>query len=149
MKKNLLKIATFLFVTFSILSCSSENVGEPVVTNKGEFIATIDGQSFSSEDITYLSVGGTEAIIAYGPDKNTYFSVAIFPQFFPIGQDVDLDSSPGISYRIGDKLYTAQSGTMNFSILEPGKRMKGTFSFVGVNNGTTLTITNGKFDVSK
>jgi len=149
MKNNLFKIATFLLLTISMVSCSSEDEAEPVVANEGQFTATIDGEAFSSNDITYLSVGGTEGIIAYGPDRSTYFSVAIFPENFPVGQDVDIAFSPSVSYIIGDKTYIAQSGTMNFSILEPGIRMKGTFSFIGVNDGATLTITNGQFDVSK
>lgn len=150
MKNNLFKIATFLLLTISMVSCSSEEDGEPVVTNDGQFTATIDGEAFSSNDITYLSVGGTEGIIAYGgPDRSTYFSVAIFPENFPVGQDIDIAFSPSVSYVVGDKSYIAQSGTMNFSILEPGTRMKGTFSFVGVNDEDTVTITNGQFDVSK
>ena len=150
MKNNLFKIATFLLLTISMISCSSEDEGEPVVTNEGQFTATIDGEAFSSNDITYLSVGGTEGIIAYGgADRSTYFSVAIFPENFPVGQDIDIAFSPSVSYVVGDKTYIAQSGTMNFSVLEPGTRMKGTFSFVGVNDGATLTITNGQFDVSK
>jgi len=149
MKNNLFKIATFLLLTISMVSCSSEDEGEPVVANEGRFTATIDGEAFSSNDVTYLSVGGTEGIIAYGADRSTYFSVAIFPENFPVGQDIDIAFSPSVSYIIGDKTYIAQSGTMNFSILEPGIRMKGTFSFVGVNDGDTLTITDGQFDVSK
>ena len=149
MKNNLFKIATFLLLTISMVSCSSEDEGEPVVANEGRFTATIDGEAFSSNDVTYLSVGGTEGIIAYGADRSTYFSVAIFPENFPVGQDIDIAFSPSVSYIIGDKTYIAQSGTMNFSILEPGIRMKGTFSFIGVNDGATLTITDGQFDVSK
>lgn len=148
MKNNLFKIATILLLTISMVSCSSEEDGEPVVTNEGQFTATVDGEAFSSNDITYLSVGGTEGIIAYGEDRSTYFSVAIFPENFPVGQDIDIAFSPSVSYIIGEKTYIAQSGTMNFSILEPGVRMKGTFSFIGVNDGATLTITNGQFDVS-
>lgn len=148
MKNNLFKIATFLLLTISIVSCSSEDEGGPVVTDDGQFTATIDGEAFSSNDITYLSVGGTEGIIAYGPDRSTYFSVAIFPEDFPVGQDVDIAFSPSVAYVVGDKTYIAQSGTMNFSILEPGQRMKGTFSLTAVNDEATLTITNGQFDVS-
>ncbi|MFY0483575.1 hypothetical protein ACI6PS_13335 [Flavobacterium sp. PLA-1-15] len=149
MKNNLFKIATFLVLTISIVSCSSEDDGDPVITNDGQFTATVDGEAFSSNDITYLSVGGTEGILAYGADRSTYFSVAIFPENFPVGQDVDIAFSPSVSYVIGDKTYIAESGTMNFSVLEPGVRMKGTFSFTGVNDGASVTITNGQFDVSK
>ena len=148
MKNNLFKIATFLLLTISMVSCSSEDDGEPVVTNKGKFTATINGQAFSSNDITYLSVGGTEGIIAYGAEKTTYFSVAIFPKDFPVGQDVNIAFSPSVSYVNGDKTYIAQTGTMNFSVLEPGKRMKATFSMTGTGDGDNLTI-EGQFDVSK
>ncbi len=148
MKNNLFKIATFLLLTISIISCSSEDEGEPVVTNEGAFTATIDGAAFSSDDITYLSVGGTEGIIAYGPDRSTYFSVAIFPENFPVGQDINIAFSPSVSYINGTKTYIAETGTMNFSILEPGKRMKGTFSMVATSDGDNLTI-QGQFDVSK
>ena len=103
MKNNLFKIATILLLTISMVSCSSEEDGEPVVTNDGQFTATIDGEAFSSNDITYLSVGGTEGILAYGADRSTYFSVAIFPRNFPVGQDVDIAFSSSVSYVIEHK----------------------------------------------
>ena len=147
MKNNLFKIATFLFLTISIISCSSDDSGAKVTSSKGKFTATINGSAFSSNDITYLPSGTTQAIIAYGASKTTYFSVAVFAKDFPIGQDVNIAFSPSIAYINGDKTYIAQSGTMNFSILEPGKRMKATFSFIGVGDGDNLTI-DGQFDVS-
>lgn len=146
MKTNFSKIATFLILTITLMACSGSDNAAPVVPNTGAFTATINGEAYSSNDITYLSFQ-SESLLVNGPNSKN-FTISIFPAQFPIGQDVQVAWSPTISYQADGKGYAPKSGTINFSILEPGKRLKATFSYVATDGTTDLTIV-GQFDVTK
>ncbi|MDI1316974.1 hypothetical protein [Flavobacterium sp.] len=80
--------------------------------------------------------------------------------FFTIPVDVTLgahaitDASPSdltaysVNYSLGDTYVTATSGTMTVTSIG-AEYMEGTFSFTGVDNGTTYNITEGAFRAYK
>lgn len=147
MHTKFLILSVISLLTISTTSCTKEEE-QSTTTDKGLFTATIEGESFTTNEVVLLTIsaGGTQAFTATGTNGKS-FSSAIFPSQFPIGQAVNIAYSSSITYQVGDATYIPSSGTMTLTIMENYKRMKGSFTGVFVSSqNPTLTIS-GEFDI--
>jgi hypothetical protein len=165
--KNLSKIlrkASFLLFVIAFMACSSED-GQNPSGSAEEFSGDVAGVGFitASKDFdtisgTKISAGGTTIISLQGTDNSgkgfmLRFTTYNGPGTYDLGFANIANSATFINgVAVGQQYSTAYQGTSGKIIVtvDDGKRMEGTFEFVGKVNNTSasMTVTNGKFKVN-
>jgi uncharacterized protein DUF6252 len=114
------------------------------------FHATIDGMLFNPSQITKVVAFGTIQISA---TIGTSALIIRFPNDFTIGVHLlSLTGYSGQYFLSTSQLYTSTNGSGFINIIEHDEqsgRIKAAFNFIGTNisNSSTVTITNGEFEV--
>ncbi|MFN3996209.1 DUF6252 family protein [Algoriphagus sp.] len=165
--KNLLEIlrsAFLLFFFIAFISCSSDDGQDPKgaaeefsgdVAGVGSISAskdfdTISGTKISTGTITVISLQGTDNS---GKGFMLRFTAYNGPGTYDLGFTNIANSATFINgVAAGQQFSTGYQGTSGKIVVtvDDGKRMEGTFEFVGKVNNTSaaMTVTNGKFKVN-
>lgn len=142
-------VASALFFS----SCTSKDA-VPAASN-APFSAKLGTEVFTSPDAK-LMIAASNTIAAFAKDsKGRTFGIAIFEKDFPFNKAVNVAFSPSISY-IDEKkaVYIAESGTMTIISYTKNSagtvtNIKGIFGVVLTAGVAKITVTDGKFDLSK
>jgi hypothetical protein len=172
MKSNFLLIGTmFLFIAFGFTSCSDDDGGSSGSASAGTVKATIDGQSYQSDEMltsaNYVESGLALNITANNMNgQNLTFVVNGFDRStgtFEIGGDnliaivatyTEVDTSnisnPTTESWVAPFDDTSVRGTISFSTVTD-TTIEGTFEFTAKNNAAnlddTIEVTNGSFNL--
>jgi hypothetical protein len=145
------KIIIFtLLVTGLLISCSSDSNSNEGFATYMRF--TMNGQYFDVPNPSTDATGSSGSIMAPGffGDEPDQIFVIDMPFLPTIGEHpfVLYTSEPGI-YAANFQMspgtsFESESGSIKITSVG-NDFVKGTFSFTGTSNGTTYTVTNGKF----
>ncbi len=150
MKKiKLVFVALLAIITFSCSSDSNSSNNDATYINfkvNGTQVNLIEPTTLTS---LMASISATEDL---GADiRSIIFTV---PVDVTLGVHAITDASPSdltaysVNYALGNIYVTATSGTMTITSIG-AEYMEGTFSFTGVDNGTTYNVTEGTFRAYK
>lgn len=150
------------FVAF--MACSSDDGQDPQGVAE-EFVAEVSGQGTISASKDYdtvsgtkISAGGVNVVVLQGTDNSgkgfmlrlsTYDGTGTYDLGFTnIANTATFIGGTAL----GEQYSTAYQGTSGSIVVtsDDGKRLEGTFEFVGKVNNTSsaVTVTNGKFKVN-
>lgn len=156
------KVCLLLFF-IAFLACSSDD-GQDVSGAAEEFSGDVAGigsisasKDFDTISGTKISAGGVTVVALQGTDNSgkgfmLRFTTYNGPGTYDLGFANIANSATFINgVAVGQQYSTAYQGTSGKIIVtsDNGKRMEGTFEFVGKVNNTSaaMTVTNGKFKV--
>lgn len=161
MKKfNVLSVLLLAILTTTFISCNNDDDSTPQGPGEGQFVATIDGEAFSSSstNVGASLFNGIFNITALNTTTNEVVTVTVSGAqegTFDLGPDGNGQS--GGSYNInGQNAYLSVveggSGTITITKLDTENNLaSGTFSFVGVRESSVgvfemVTIEGGAFE---
>lgn len=164
--KNLIEFwrkASLMFFFIAFMACSSDD-GQDVSGAKEEFTGEVAGvgtisasKDFDTISGTKITAGGTTVIVLQGTDnsgKGFMLRLTTYngPGTYDLGFTNIANSATYINGVSAGEMYsTAFQGTSGKITVtaDDGKRVEGTFEFVGKVNNTSsaMTVTNGKFKV--
>ena len=136
-----------LFLSIAI-SCKKSSDSSSTVTgsSKGSISATINGTSFATSLVTTASHGDTTLIV--GQQLPQVLELATCNPSVGSHTINNLNNYGIIYTNASGSTYYSQSGTINITSLS-STEIKGTFSGTLTNITTTISCTNGQFDVFK
>jgi hypothetical protein len=160
---EILRKVCFLFFFITFLACSSDD-GQDVSGALEEFSGDVAGigsisasKDFDTISGTKISAGGTTLVSLQGTDNSgkgfmLRFTTYNGPGTYDLGFGNIANSATFINgVAVGQQYSTAYQGTSGKIIVtsDNGKRIEGTFEFIGKVNNTSaaMTVTNGKFKV--
>ncbi len=160
---NILRKASLLVFVIAFMACSSED-GQDVSGTGEEFTAEVAGvgtisasKDFDTVSGTKVSAGGANLVVLQGTDNSgkgfmIRFTTYNGPGTYNLGFGNIANSATYIGgIAIGEQYSTAYQGTSGKITVtsDDGKRIEGSFEFVGKVNNTSasMTVTNGKFKV--
>lgn len=160
---DVLRKASLLLFVIAFMACSSED-GQDVSGTGEEFTAEVAGvgsisasKDFDTVSGTKISAGGINVVALQGTDNSgkgfmIRFTTYTGPGTYSLGFGNIANSATFIGgTAMGEQYSTAYQGTSGTITVtsDDGKRIEGTFEFVGKvsNTSAARTITNGKFKV--
>ncbi|TDQ17239.1 hypothetical protein DFQ04_1891 [Algoriphagus boseongensis] len=161
---EILRKAALLSFFVAFMACSSDD-GQDVSGGNEEFVGDVSGvgtvsasKDFDTISGTKVSAAGTNIIVLQGTDNSgkgfllrlsTYNGTGTYDLGFT---NIANTATYIAGTAVGQQYSTAYQGTSGKITVtsDDGKRLEGTFEFVGkVNNtSTSVTVTNGKFKVN-
>lgn len=161
---QILRKASLLLFIIAFMACSNDD-GQDVSGSGEEFTAEVAGvgtisasKDFDTVSGTKISAGGANVVVLQGTDNSgkgfmIRFTTYNGPGTYDLGFGNIANSATYIGgIAMGEQYSTAYQGTSGKIIVtsDDGKRIEGTFEFVGKVNNTSaaMTVTNGKFKVN-
>ena len=158
---EILRKAALLGFFIAFMACSSDD-GQDVSGSAEELTADVAGvgafsasRDFDTIAGTKISAGGTNVVVVQGTDnsgKGFQLRISTYtgPGTYNLGPVNIANTATWIGgTAVGQQYSTAYQGTSGKITVtsEDGKRIEGTFEFVGKINNTSapVTVTNGKF----
>lgn len=135
-------------------SCIGRAIGPAAGESRGSMTATIDGKSWSAQNVNAVTLFGSLVLTA---DRNDGSSFAL--SFFGTEPKVGTYNLPsdnqnafgGISYTNKDEeiSFTPESGKLEITKFRDNRVVEGKFEFEGTDfNGNKVSVKDGKFDVT-
>jgi hypothetical protein len=160
---EILRKASLLLFVIAFMACSSEDGQDPSGATE-EFTGEVAGvgtisasKDFDTVSGTKIAAGGTTVVVLQGTDNSgkgfmLRFTTYNGPGTYDLGFANIANTATYIGGTgLGEQYSTAYQGTSGQIIVtsDDGKRIEGTFEFVGKVNNTSsaMTVTNGKFKV--
>lgn len=166
MKKwiDLLQKAALLCFLIAFMACTSED-GQDVSGGAEEFVAEVGGvgtvsasKDFDTISGTKVTAGSANVVVLQGTDNSgkgfmLRLSAYSGPGTYDLGFTNIANTGTYIAgTSVGQQYSTSYQGTSGKIAVtsDDGKRLEGTFEFVGKLNNTSgsVTVTNGKFKVN-
>ncbi|WP_304901732.1 DUF6252 family protein [Algoriphagus sp.] len=161
---EILRKVSLLLFFIAFMACSSED-GQDVSGAKEEFSGDVAGvgtisasKDFDTVSGTKITAAGTTVMTLQGTDNSgkgfmLRFTTYNGPGTYDLGFANIANSATYIGgVAVGQQYSTAYQGTSGKITVtaDDGKRIEGTFEFVGKVNNTSasMTVTNGKFKVN-
>ena len=161
---EILRKASLLLFVIAFMACSNDD-GQDVSGAGEEFSAEVAGvgtitasKDFDTVSGTKISAGGTNVVVLQGTDNSgkgfmIRFTTYNGPGTYDLGFTNIANTATYIGgTALGEQYSTSYQGTSGKIIVtaDDGKRVEGTFEFVGKVNNTSssMTVTNGKFKVN-
>lgn len=141
MKKNLLKISLFAFITLLAVGCSdddSNNDNNAITAAEGELVANVDGEQFTaSTQVGATFFGGTFNLTAIDPSTQETITITVVDAgegTFDLG-DVNQENGADFMVEGEDNSFVSVaeggSGQIKITNLDlENKKVSGTFNFV-------------------
>lgn len=155
--KKIKNYALIALAGILLTSCIGRAIGPDVGESRGSFTADIDGNSWRAQDVEAVTLFGTTVVTGERND-GSIFSIS-FLGANPEEGVYELPVIPtstilgGISYASktdgNETVFNPTSGTLEITRFRDNQVIEGKFEFEGTDfNGNTVSIENGKFDVT-
>lgn len=151
--KNIKKYALIALTGILFASCLGRAIGPNAGESRGSLTANVDGSSWKSQDVTAVTLFGS-LILTGDRNDDSNFSITFLGSEPQVGT-YTLPSEgenilSGITFTNKDgESYIPVSGELKITKFRDNSVVEGEFEFEGTDfNGNTVSIKNGKFDVT-
>lgn len=151
--KKIQKYAIIALTGVLFASCLGRAIGPTVGESKGSMSADINGKSWKAQEVDAITLFGSLLMTGDRNDGSsfgfTFLGTALKEGKYDLPSDTQTGLS-GVAFTDdNERTFTPVSGTLEITRFRDNRVVEGKFEFEGTDfNGNTVSIKNGKFDVT-